>query len=288
MLSVRQKILIARGLNTGLRWTRGLAGKGMRTTVRRGGVTWALDLNEGIDLSIYLLGAYEPRTLRAYARTVRPGDVIFDVGANIGAHTLHFSRLTGPTGKVYAFEPTDYAFSKLRENMALNPVLAPAIRARQMFLVGSREEVVPSGVYSSWPVAEAGGDRHEEHCGALKTTRQACTATADEFCATEGVERIDLVKIDVDGHEASVIRGFRENLRRFLPDILIEIAPFIHDAADAAELDEVIGFFAGLGYLFLDANSGRVVPSEVRLIRQRIKPGASINALLRHPRRPQA
>ena len=55
-----------------------------------------------------------------------------------------------------------------------------------------------------------------------------------------------------------------------------------------AKYPNVIGFFAGLGYLFLDANSGRVVPSEVRLIRQRIKPGASINALLRHPRRPQA
>jgi hypothetical protein len=133
-------------------------------------------------------------------------------------------------------------------------------------------------------VADAEGDRHEDHCGAVKTTRQARAATADEFCAAEGIDRIDLVKIDVDGHEAGVIRGFRENLQRFRPDILIEIAPFIHDAADAAELDEVVNFFARLGYVFLEANSGRVVPADVRQIRQRIKPGASINALLRHPR----
>jgi FkbM family methyltransferase len=284
LFSVRQKILIARGLNAGLRWTRRLAGKGMRTMARRGGIVWDLDLDEGIDLSIYLLGAYEPRTGRAYARLLRPGAVVFDIGANIGAHTLPFARLVGPAGSVHAFEPTDYAFAKLRRNIALNPPLAPAIRAHQMFLVETRHAALPAGVYSSWPVAEAGGETHEEHCGAMKTTREARVGTADDFCAANGIDRIDLVKIDVDGHEAAVIRGFRESLRRFLPDILIEIAPFIHDANGASELDEIVGFFAGLGYAFLEADSGRPVPAEARLIRQRIKPGASINALLRHPR----
>ena len=93
MFSVLQKIFIARQLNRVLRIARRLVGRDMRTVCDRRGVRWALDLDEGIDLSIYLLGAYEPRTLHAYTRHIRPGAVVFDIGANIGAHTLHFARL---------------------------------------------------------------------------------------------------------------------------------------------------------------------------------------------------
>lgn len=58
MFSVKQNLLIARLLNRSLRWGRGLFGHGMRVRCRRRGVNWDLDLNEGIDLAIYLLGAY--------------------------------------------------------------------------------------------------------------------------------------------------------------------------------------------------------------------------------------
>ena len=95
MLSVKRKIFIARQLNRVLRLIRGLVGRGMQTQCRRHGVNWALDLNEGIDLYIYLMGAYEPREMQAYERVIRPGHVVFDIGANIGAHTLHFARLVG-------------------------------------------------------------------------------------------------------------------------------------------------------------------------------------------------
>jgi hypothetical protein len=84
-------------LNHALRLIRRLGGRGMTTVCRRRGVRWELDLDEGIDLSIYLFGAYELRSLRAYAPLIRPGATVFDISAHIGARTLHFARLAART-----------------------------------------------------------------------------------------------------------------------------------------------------------------------------------------------
>jgi hypothetical protein len=82
------------------------AGLSERVRLRRRGIRWDLDLAEGIDLSIYLLGAFEPRLVGAYRKLIRPGACILDIGANIGAHTLQFAQLVGDRGKVVAYEPT--------------------------------------------------------------------------------------------------------------------------------------------------------------------------------------
>ena len=95
-------------------WGRRLVGGGPELVTSRQGLTWQLDLREGIDLSIYLLGRFEPSTVRCYTRLVNPGDVVLDVGANIGAHTLPLARLVGEAGRVIAFELTRYAFLKLQ------------------------------------------------------------------------------------------------------------------------------------------------------------------------------
>ncbi len=226
MISVKKKILIARLLNRVLGFLRGLTGRNMRVQCRRRGVKWDLDLNEGIDLSIYMLGAYESRTMRAYERVIRPGAVVFDIGANIGAHTLHFARLVGPAGRVFAFEPTDFAMAKLRSNLGLNPDLVPRVLLQQCFLVADRTDQPPSSIPSSWPVANQHDDLNLEHLGKPQSLTAATTLTADDFCQREGISRIDFVKIDVDGHEYPVLRGFHQSLLRFRPLILIEIAPF--------------------------------------------------------------
>ena len=61
--------------------------------------------------------------MRAYERLVRPGHVVLDVGANMGAPALPLARLVGPTGRVICFEPTDFAFQKLVTNARSTPDL---------------------------------------------------------------------------------------------------------------------------------------------------------------------
>jgi len=280
MLPVRQKIFIARLLNYFLRLMRAVVGKDMRAVCWRRGIRWELDLNEGIDLSIYLLGAYEPRPLKHYTPLIREGDTVFDIGANIGAHTLHFARLVGAGGRVVAFEPTDFGVAKLRRNLALNPALAERVTVEQRFLVADYAAPAPAAVPASWPVGEWRDEPLGKHLGRSKTVSAATRVTADDYCREAGIDQIRLVKIDVDGHEYGVLRGFRENLRRWRPRILVEIAPFAHEGGDGAEFDEFIRFLAGLDYAFFDTHTGRSIARDPAMLRRMIVPGGGINVLL--------
>ncbi len=286
MFSVRQKLFIARLLNRSLRLLRGLLGRDMHVRCRRRGINWDLDLNEGFDLSIYLLGAYEPRSLNAYRPLIRPGFVVFDIGANIGAHALHFAQLVGEHGRVYAFEPTRFALEKLRQNLALNPDLGRRMTFEQYFLVADRLVQPPADITSSWPVAELSGDPNEAHQGKPQPSAGATSVTADDFCASAGVTRIDFVKIDVDGHEYSVLRGFQHNLERFRPIILIEFAPFVFAGPNAGDFDEMVRFLAALDYDFVDTGNGRTLAQDPAMLRRNIVAGAGINALLTPRPRP--
>jgi FkbM family methyltransferase len=277
-------MFVARMLNLTLRPLRRIAGQGMRTRCARKGIEWDLDLDEGIDLCIYLLGAYEPRTLRAFAPIIGPGAVVLDIGANIGAHTLHFARLVGPAGHVYAFEPSDYACAKMRANMALNPELADRISLEQRFLVADGSEPLPPTVYSRWPVAKDHPDLNADHLGKPEALVGASAVTADDFCDGAGLQRLDFVKLDVDGHELQVLRGFRRGLERFRPSILVELAPFVYKGSRAAEFDDFVNFIANLGYSFTDARSGALISRDPAQLRRQITPGGSMNCLLIYPR----
>ncbi len=283
MLSVKEKLLVARIMNRVIHAIRSLAGQGMRTRCRRKGILWDLDLDEGIDLSIFLLGAYEPSVLRAYRKILSPGNVVFDIGANIGAHTLHFAQLVGPTGRVYAFEPTDYAAAKIRENLALNPELARRVNFNQSFLVANGGEALPASVHSRWPVARKHDDLDVDHLGKPETLTRALAVTADEFCDSVRLTQLDLVKIDVDGHEFPVLRGFHRNLQLFRPLILIEVAPFVYRGDLASEFDLFVNYVASLDYIFTEARTGKQIASDPAELRRRIVPGGAMNCVL-YPR----
>ena len=276
-------MFVAHLANRVVRGARRLAGRDMKVTCRRRSVEWSLDLDEGIDLSIYLLGAYEPRTLSAYRAILADlGEaVVFDIGANIGAHTLHFARLVGPAGRVFAFEATDYAYAKLRRNLELNPQWASRVDPRQIYLKADRAAVPPESLCSSWPVDVLRDDVHSDSLGLSRPLLSASSMTADDFCQSAGIGRLDLVKIDVDGYEFSVLSGFRSTLARFRPILLIELAPYFHAHCEGDAFERMVGFLRDLGYDFLDANNGRPLPDQADQLRALIPARASVNAILR-------
>lgn len=71
-------------------------------------------------LNLAVKGVYEPEDTEFVRRIIKPGDVVYDIGANIGYYTLFFSRLAGPQGHVYAFEPAPDLHAILQENVRLN------------------------------------------------------------------------------------------------------------------------------------------------------------------------
>lgn len=278
MLSTRTKIALARMAYRGIAGARGAVGLGSETVVTRDGLRWRLDLREGIDLAIFLFGMFERRTVLACRRRLRPGDVALDVGANIGALTLHLARCVGPSGRVFAFEPTAFAFRKLLTNIALNPAIAPRIVPEQVMLVDPRSSGLVPRLYSSWPLAGK-SELHEEHRGRLMETTGARAMTLDGYTAAAGVASVDLIKLDVDGHECSVLRGAVETIKRHRPVILMELAPYVLREA-SQRLEDLVEIVTCLEYGFADQTTGAPLPDDPTRLRALIPDGAGINVVV--------
>jgi len=276
MLTTRQKVAIARALHRGVVAARRIAGKGAETQVRRHGFRWQLDLDEGIDFSIWLLGAFEPATVRAYERLVRPGSVALDIGANIGAHTLPLARTVGPTGKVYAFEPTDFAMEKLRRNLALNPELEKRVVCIQTMLI-DRAGGKPPPVYASWPLKDTRGV-HKLHRGRKKPAGKARTTTLDAFLAGHRVGRVDFIKLDIDGFECVALRGARATLEKFRPTLVLELSPHQLDE-QGGSIEELTAILREAGYALRALGSSAALPLDGAALRALIPYGGSRNAL---------
>jgi FkbM family methyltransferase len=277
-LNTRQKIACARAASRLVRGVRRLAGLGPEVVVRRGGIRWDLDLREGFEFSIYAFGGIELETTRAYRRLVRPGDVVLDLGANIGAHTLPLAQLVGESGWVHAFEASDHAFNRLQRNIALNPDLAVRIAAVQALLLADAAAPKPKGIPSSWPLEDGGNvDVHPVHLGQYHSVQAARPMRLDDWLTESGAGRIDFVKLDVDGYEIDVLRGGRELFGRFRPVMLMEFMPYIFPER-GQKFGDLLQILNQCGYRAMDLRGKEI--SLDRSVEGRIPEGGSINVLL--------
>lgn len=148
-MKTANKIALARLAYRAIHLARAAAGYSDRTIVQRDGLSYDLDLSEGIDFAIYL-GMFERKTRNALKTLVKPASVVLDIGANIGVHTMLLAELVGPSGRVLSFEPSDYGVRKLRRNLGLNPELAGRVTLLHCFLAATDGAAVPDKIFSSW------------------------------------------------------------------------------------------------------------------------------------------
>jgi FkbM family methyltransferase len=183
---------------------------------------------------IELYGEYFETEVAIFRRFMAPGDVALDVGANIGAHTLALAGLAGPAGAVYAFEPQRLVFQTLCANVALNSLsnvqcvnAAVGATARVLHLFDPDPEADNNfgGVELAMLAAPAGAPPTPQ-------------VVLDEYLA---LDRLKLVKIDVEGMEAEVLRGAAATLDRHKPVLYVE-------NAYVDRSPELIGLLQGYGY----------------------------------------
>ncbi len=189
---------------------------------KRDGIWYQLDLSELIDYSIFI-GGWEKTTIDFLSRTVTSGNCVLEIGANIGAHTLQIAQLVGPTGCIYAFEPTDFAANKLAANIKLNPELAPRIRVRRELVTNSERETPSTTIRSSWKRSESNQQRPPESI-------QPKAISIDELVEVEGIAKVDLIKIDVDGYDFKVLQGAVNTIKSMNPVIFIELCEYCLNA----------------------------------------------------------
>jgi len=279
ILTTKTKIAMAGLAYRAIAMGRAVLGRDDCVSAERGGLKWCLDLREGIDFSIYLLGAFERSTVRALQKLAIPGSVVFDIGANIGAHTLGLARSVGPAGRVFAIEPSDFAFAKLKRNLALNPELESRTHAHQILLAAEIEAQLPPTIYASWPLL-AKETVHPKLRGRLSTTSNARVDTLDGFVEHQGIDRLDVIKIDVDGHEYPVLKGGAKTLARFWPTLLMEMSPYVQDEQSHG-FAALVALLQDADYSLEDASTGKTVLLRVDELQALIPDGASINVVAR-------
>lgn len=236
--------------------------KGDVHIIKRGNITYQVDLTEGLDLSLYLFGNFQSHVSQNKYLHLREGAVIFDVGANVGVMTLQFAR-----GGVYAFEPTHYAYQKLVKNIALNPQLANKIKTVQAFVTSPDKIDKKIIAYSSWKIGgKSEKKEHPVHKGTAMPAEGVGSLTLDLFCKKENIKRVDFIKIDTDGHEPDVLNGAKETLAKYKPKVIFEIGLYVMKEKGIC-FDFYTGLFGELNYqLFNSSNLKEINSTNYRKI----------------------
>lgn len=249
----RFKLLIARALYRLLR----LMMVSDKKHIRRRGIHYEVDLTEGIDLSLFLFGNFQRHVIANNYFSMSAEAIVFDIGANVGSMALVFAQLA-PEGCVYAFEPTHYAFKKLRQNMSLNPVLAERITAIQSFVSDQSGPADDMKAYSSWKVDGSALEKHPLHGGMIKNTDGVPAVTLDDFCAAKQISRVDLIKIDTDGHELQVLAGARKTLARHAPCLVFEMGLYSLNEHHIG-FEQYFNYLKSLGYVLINSKNGEII-----------------------------
>jgi len=249
--------------------------------VKRRGILWELDLTEGIDFSIFIFGLFEKETSQAIKRLVANNSIVIDIGANIGAHTLPMANLVGREGKVYAIEPTKYAYSKLKKNLLINKFLSKRVQADQIMLINNDNKIKIKDLYSSWPLSNGykNEKRHSVHQGVLRTTCGAKQTTLDDYVSANNISSLDLIKLDVDGNELEIIKGAKNVLKNMKTTLIMELAPEQYD--DINDFYKVVKILTSMKYSFYSLDEKFTYPSKLHDLIKYIPKNGSINVVVK-------
>ena len=194
------------------------------------------DTNVGRLLDTY--GEYAEPEIELFAQILRPGDIAIDAGANIGALAIPLAQLVGPKGEVHAFEPQQHVYRTLVTNAVMNELdQLHCYNAAVGEAPGTIEvpRMSPTAAHSFGSVSLDPG-RRENTTGAAGGV-MVPVRTVDEL----GLSRCRLIKADVEGMEASVLRGAAKTIAAHQPLLYLE-------ADHEQEVKAVLDMLRGLTY----------------------------------------
>lgn len=185
----------------------------------------------------------EPETVKYIETFVKDGDVVFDVGANVGAYSFVIQKFTKGKAKVYAFEPSFSNFAQLNKNILINECqgsvipIPIALSDRKMLATLQQHDISPGAARNIL----------------ARTSEQRCSSTVYEqpvlsYRIDDVVKEFDIaipnhIKLDVDGGELSVLKGANETLSdASVRSIMVEIDKRPDDA------NPIVQFLIGKGF----------------------------------------
>ena len=160
-----------------------------------------------------LFGGWEKDSQRIFEAFVRKGDVVYDLGANTGIHSMHFSQLVGAHGLVYAFEPMPFNVAEIELVIKLNQI--------------ENIEIVPKAVSNTSGNCDFALGNHTK-AGSLEVGLEStqvvkvAVVTLDDLVA-HGMRVPDFLKIDIEGAEGAALEGMDRTASLHHPSMYIEL-----------------------------------------------------------------
>jgi FkbM family methyltransferase len=177
-----------------------------------------LNPTEHIQQQLFWYGYYEKELGDLLKKTIKPGDVFLDLGANIGYFSLLVAN-NSPSAKVISFEPVRGLFQNMNENISLNNIKnILTVNAA----VGEISEEKELFVSASDNLGMSSFHQPGNYSG---KTEKVKVVAIDDWFKTSGLSRIDIIKLDIEGSELAALKGMKEVLQKQKPILIVEVNP---------------------------------------------------------------
>ena len=210
------------------------------------GYKMSCDLNHLLQRQYYFFGTYftEKQTLSDWRQYCQNADIIFDVGANLGIYSLD-ALAANAAAKIFAFEPTPEIADHFRKTCDLNSIHNIEVVQKA---VGSKVK----SVCLNFCGGENEGMNFTTQSPHSANTVEVSQTTLDQFCQDNSIKAIDLMKMDVQGNEADVLKGAQDLLERHaIKTLFFEVNPTL--MSDGKESCAAANLLRNYGYQFRPA-----------------------------------
>ncbi|MFW9875363.1 MAG: FkbM family methyltransferase [Candidatus Thorarchaeota archaeon] len=179
-----------------------------------------LDLKDkGISSDLVLDGIREPESTRIIQKELKKGDIVVDIGANIGYYALIEARLVGDKGKVYAIEPSPKNFEYLNKNIKLNNV--KNIESYKL-AIGDKDGVAKMNISPHSNLSSLVTQKNRKIIGSINVN----VTKLDNFLKNKKYP--NFIRMDVEGYEYNIIKGMEDTFKAKKPfKLFIELHPHI-------------------------------------------------------------
>lgn len=211
----------------------------------RPGLRMRLNVRELIHQTIVFEGLWDPPLTKLINETLEPGGVFVDVGAHSGYFTLLAAQQVGPLGRVIAIEPNPHILDELVENIGASGLTNVAVQ---------RSACTDTDEERYLYIYDATNSSRSSLSSANVASRDValvhCT-TLDSLLKNLGLDRVDLIKIDVEGAELSVLKGAAWTLQELKPSIVLELDADLLGGFDVG-VEDVVAFLKNSQYVCHD------------------------------------
>lgn len=227
--------------------------KGTFRQTKRDGINYKLDLSDLVDWYIYF-GFKEPSRMDLY-NLIEEGQTVFDIGANVGDITMHIAQKIGDRGVIHSFEPDPINYKRISKNISLNTFKNIHLNNMGLGSETAKLKIIVRDEYNR--------GMNQLVKGSVKEGDDFIQIMRfDDYVKKNGINKIDVIKIDVEGFDFEVLKGASDTLDKFHPKLFIELDDdcLIKQDASATQL---VTFLEKKGYKITNVDTKKLINSSM-------------------------